>query len=812
MLARVALLILAVLAAAAGPPLPAPTTDPLGDPLPKAARMRLGNGRLRHGYGVFCFAFSADGKVLVSSGGDHAIRLWDAKTSKLVRSLGEDLTRKNIYSGSRWVRYVFIAVDGKAVVAAGQDNNVTSWDATTGRPLAQWQVADPILQMAASPDGRFAATAGQNGKVYLWDARAGNLHATLSGRMKQASRLAFSPDSLVLATGGTDGTIRLWDVPAGKRLREIPWAFGDLTGLMFLDAGKRLAAAGSCGNVQVFDPNTGTRLHRHEGKAGEAEWLCATAGGRTIVYGGKESGTIQIRDGDLKLVRSVAGPGELSLPALAPDGETLAFLVPAHDANTIRLWDLTTGKERPTPPGHEGQLQLLAFAGGHDTLVAVGSEGLLRTWDAADGRLLHTTPVGDVNARPVALDGRLAVTRWGPSGQSGNGLVLRDAGAIVRRIEMPKYALGLGTLDAAAKVLATRGGDGTVHLWDTGTGKERLALTVTNASVEGLALSADGTLVATSTAEGVVALWDAATGKELRRMDEAMRGLVRLAFSADGRLLAGSGSDRFVHVWETASGKKVRRFTGQVGYGMALAFAPDGRTLASGNWGGTRVWDLASGTQRDELLGHRGDVTGLAFSRDGRRLASGGSDSVVVVWDTKAIAPAKPRKAPLLAGFQMEARWADLGNASGEKAYQAMWDLTLTPPQTVGLLRKHLTTAKAVEAKVLSKLIGDLDADDFDARQKASAELEKLGELAGPALLKALADAKDVDLKLRLGVLVGKLRGDGHNPDHLRILRAVQALELLDTPEAGKLLRELAAGAPGATQTREAAAALARRP
>jgi hypothetical protein len=50
------------------------------------------------------------------------------------------------------------------------------------------------------------------------------------------------------------------------------------------------------------------------------------------------------------------------------------------------------------------------------------------------------------------------------------------------------------------------------------------------------------------------------------------------------------------------------------------------------------------------------------------------------------------------------------------------------------------------------------------------------------------------------------------SPDGLRDLRAVELLERLAAPAAEQLLRELAAGAAGARLTREARAALERRP
>jgi hypothetical protein len=55
-----------------------------------------------------------------------------------------------------------------------------------------------------------------------------------------------------------------------------------------------------------------------------------------------------------------------------------------------------------------------------------------------------------------------------------------------------------------------------------------------------------------------------------------------------------------------------------------------------------------------------------------------------------------------------------------------------------------------------------------------------------------------------------KLAGVGAKGEPLRQARAVEVLEHIATPQAREVLRQLAAGAPGAWLTREAKAALER--
>jgi HEAT repeat protein len=114
----------------------------------------------------------------------------------------------------------------------------------------------------------------------------------------------------------------------------------------------------------------------------------------------------------------------------------------------------------------------------------------------------------------------------------------------------------------------------------------------------------------------------------------------------------------------------------------------------------------------------------------------------------------------------------------------------------------------AAEPKRIEELLRALDSDQFAVREKAGGELAKLGEATIPALRKALESGPQPDARKQVQALLDALAG--WSPERLRGLRAVEALEHAGTPEAQTLLRELAAGAPGARLTDEAQAALGR--
>src|SRR5262249_3987199 len=103
-----------------------------------------------------------------------------------------------------------------------------------------------------------------------------------------------------------------------------------------------------------------------------------------------------------------------------------------------------------------------------------------------------------------------------------------------------------------------------------------------------------------------------------------------------------------------------------------------------------------------------------------------------------------------------------------------------------------------------------LDSEGFAARDQATRELEKLGELAIPPLEKVLASQPSLETRRRAEQLLEKVSGKVLSAEQVRLVRAVEVLEQTGTSEAVQLPETLAKGAPGALPTREAQAALSR--
>jgi hypothetical protein len=222
-----------------------------------------------------------------------------------------------------------------------------------------------------------------------------------------------------------------------------------------------------------------------------------------------------------------------------------------------------------------------------------------------------------------------------------------------------------------------------------------------------------------------------------------------------------------------------------------------------------KLWEVASGKERRRYQGHRFHVLTLAFSPDGRRLASGSLDNTALLWDETGLSTEQQSSGTTLSPEAMAALWSDLASDDATRAYQAIWSLAAAE-SAAAFLRGRLRPVAAPAPQHLAKLIGDLDSDRFAVRERAAQELDRLGELAEPALRETLAGNPSLEVRQRLTHLLEKRTALVTDSERLRALRASEVLEHNGTPEARQVLETLAQGAPQARLTQEAKASLER--
>jgi hypothetical protein len=313
-------------------------------------------------------------------------------------------------------------------------------------------------------------------------------------------------------------------------------------------------------------------------------------------------------------------------------------------------------------------------------------------------------------------------------------------------------------------------------------------------------------------------IWDTSTEKVVRDFGKLSHGTEDyLTLSPDGKSIATSGNndpksdtEPDIVLWETATGQERLRIVMNEGQLTQIVFSPDGRLLAAvGRTETIRLWDAWTGKALGHFKGHRGWMSSLAFAPDGKTLASGGADSTVLIWDVSGLPPAHMPAAPL-DGDALAKCWEQLAAKDAAQAYQAIAELTRRPSQAEGLIEGKLADHPGMNAKQLALLIADLDANDFKTREKATKALADMGKLAEGSLTKALEGKPGFELQQRVHVLLKKLEGQEESPHRRLLLRAIEVLDRLGTPEARRLLGKLEQEATEPEVAQQAKASLER--
>jgi hypothetical protein len=144
------------------------------------------------------------------------------------------------------------------------------------------------------------------------------------------------------------------------------------------------------------------------------------------------------------------------------------------------------------------------------------------------------------------------------------------------------------------------------------------------------------------------------------------------------------------------------------------------------------------------------------------------------------------------------------------KARHALRRLLAAPRQTVPFLAKTLIPVQTADSEKIQRWIADLNASGFAARQKASVELERIGEQTHVALRKALAGNPTLEVRRRIERILDATADEDARPELRRSLAGVEILAEIGTAQAREVLRTIAAGAPNARLTQVAGDALRR--
>ncbi|MBE9104817.1 serine/threonine protein kinase [Nostoc cf. edaphicum LEGE 07299] len=317
---------------------------------------------------------------------------------------------------------------------------------------------------------------------------------TLKGHSSMVHAIAISPDGQFIASGSNDKTIKLWQVGTGKLVRQL---------------GRWSSSHSSMVNSVAFSPISSYLSYQGES--------------------GKSAGVAGLNRG---------------------------ILASGSWDNTIKLWDVKTGKEIRTLTGHTNWVNSVTFSPDGKFLASGSADCTIKLWQVHTGIEIqtftgHSDPVSSVTYSPRT-----------PATNSQD-----------------------------RQLIASGSNDYTIKLWQIYTGRNIYTLTGHSFFVNCIAFSKNGEIIASGSADNTIKLWHVNTGKEIRTLTGHSDSVWSVAFSQDGQFLASGSWDNTIKLWHIHSGTEISTLTGHSNYVRCVVFSPDGQTLVSGSDDDTiKIW------------------------------------------------------------------------------------------------------------------------------------------------------------------------------------------------------------------------------
>jgi WD40 repeat protein len=276
--------------------------------------------------------------------------------------------------------------------------------------------------------------------------------------------------------------------------------------------------------------------------------------------------------------------------AFSPDGN---HVLTGADDNTIRLWDVKTGRCQRILEGHNDQVICIDWSSDQRYVLSGAKDQTVRLWDL---RTWHCLSIFEDHTGAVWSAAWSANQRRALS--SGNDETVRlwdvKTGKCLKVLKGHTDCVNTVFWSADQRFALSGSTDCDVRFWDLETGRCLRVFKGHSDLVSSVSLSSDQLLVVSSSWDNTVRLWDLMTGRCLRILEGHTGGVYSAVWSPDYNYVLSGSADKTLRLWETRTGRCLRELTGHISGARSVAWRRDQRLAFSGDRnGGVRWWDLS---------------------------------------------------------------------------------------------------------------------------------------------------------------------------------------------------------------------------
>ena len=355
---------------------------------------------------IHTVAFSHDGHFVLTGSNDRSAKLWDVSSGRMVRNFpGQtDLTGRIAFSHDR--RYAL----------AGSINNTAKlWEISSGRVIQTFSGHSyPPLTGALSFDGRYALTGGGDRTAKLWEVSTGLEIQSFIGHSGSVVSSSFSPDGRYVLTTALENTARLWDVSSGQEIHTLSGHTGWIYTSAFSPSGQFVLTGSGDRTAKLWEISSGRDILTFSGNLSSVTSVAFSPNGRNVIIGSLSRSRIFDINSQSELL-TLNHSGSASSLAFSPDGR---FALIGTSNFTVKIWNISTGREVRTLTGHSGSVSSIAFTPDGSHIISGSADGTIRYWNTETGEQIY--------AAISTPDGRSLI--WTPEGYfAGDQTLAREA-------------------------------------------------------------------------------------------------------------------------------------------------------------------------------------------------------------------------------------------------------------------------------------------------------------------------------------------------------------------------------------------------
>ena len=260
---------------------------------------------------ITCIALSPDDKTLASVSVDNSLRIWDVETGNCVATLQKPSIMEGAFyhdyldglvdeMDSVGFNSVEFSPDGRMLITTGRDATVYVWDLQTRsciRSISNSEICYDFEYATFTPDMKSIITAGQAFEfeeyptaLMKWSLESGRLD-DLFLNSSESNYLCFSPDGKHFASSSL-GNIEIWSVKSKKRVSILrnEWedtSYSNRGMIKFSPDGGQLAFS-YLSSIQIWDFKTQRLLRTMTNNGNKINCFCYTSEGKYIMSAGED--------------------------------------------------------------------------------------------------------------------------------------------------------------------------------------------------------------------------------------------------------------------------------------------------------------------------------------------------------------------------------------------------------------------------------------------------------------------------------------------------------------------------------------------